>query len=342
MISGHISGLKSDSVYLYNTLTNKKEPSFVKDGNFSFTGKLDFPEMYQVYFDAEEDKFINLFLENSAISINGHIDSLDKILIAGSASNDEYLNYRKDTKTLRDEFKAADNLLSEAQDKMEYEKADSIQLVVDNAAHKILNKVFEYATANKGSAILPYITFMACMNAPDKVLADKIIDLHGPENKTNPRIAALNKMFADIVKTAVGSPASDFEMNTSEGKIISLHALKGKVVLLDFWASWCLPCIKGFPELKDIYKKYRGNKFEIIGFSIDKDKDAWQRVLNNKKLPWPQVVELKGPDGPTPGDYGIMFVPTSYLIDRKGKIAGMNLHGKKLTDKVEELLKEKN
>jgi thiol-disulfide isomerase/thioredoxin len=338
IINGHVDGLKSDSVYLYNTLSNKTEPAVVKEGNFFFAGKIDYPEMYQIYFDAKMSKWIGLFLENSRISVNGNIDFPDSIQIRGSSSNEEYIDYRKSSKQLRSEFRNTDKMFTEAQEKFDYDKADSLEVLNNIAAHRILENVYDYASNHQNSVIIPYITHIASFNAPDKILSNKIFDFLKSDARKNPRVTALDQMIADIVRTAVGSKGADFKMTAKDGKEIRLSAFHGKIVLLDFWASWCEPCIKSFPELEEVYKKYDRNKFEIIGFSIDKKNEEWEKALANYKMPWPQVVELNGPDGPAPKDYGIIFIPTTYLIDKGGKIAGVNLHGKKLINKIQELI----
>ena len=100
LIKGHVTGLKSDSVYLYNTLTNDLKSAVVHHGNFEFSGRLEFPEMYQVYFDKQLNTWIDLFLENAVITVSGEISSLQNILVRGSASNTEYLAWRKNTQGL--------------------------------------------------------------------------------------------------------------------------------------------------------------------------------------------------------------------------------------------------
>lgn len=339
-IIGHIEGLKSDSVYLYNTISNQMQGTAVNEGDFLITGKVIYPEMYQLYFDVALTKFKDLFLENSTITINGNIDSLENIQIKGSASNVEYLEYRDNTQKVRKDYYKLDSILSVAMDNLQYEMADSIELLATAAAHRVLECAYKYALEHKKSVILPYITYMSCLNAPDKSIANKMVDLIQPGQIKSARIDALNKMFADMERTSVGSVAPDFEMTGMNGRKIKLSSYRGKVVLLDFWASWCNPCIKGFPELEEVYKKFKNDKFEIIGFSIDKDKAAWEKSLAKYHLPWPQVVELNGAQTGAPKDYGILFIPATYLIDKDGKIAGKNLHGKKLLNRITPLINE--
>ena len=339
VIKGKIAGLKSDSVYLYSTLTNKMVATTVSNGSFTFTGHLDYPEMFQIYYNSHMDVFTNLFLENSIIKVTGFIDSVSKIKVEGSKSDIEFQEYRKSFKTLREQAHALDDALTDAQNKNDDSSADSIQLKFDSVSHLILEKVYGYAKTNPTSVLIPNLVANASLNAPDAALIEKIFHEMDQSLLKNPRVSETYKMLNDLKKTAVGIIATDFELKSSDEKIIKLSAYKGKIVLLDFWASWCQPCVQKFPELMQFYKDYNSSNFEIIGFSIDKNEDAWKKALAKYQLPWPQLVDFAGPDGATPKNYSIIFLPTNFLIDKEGKIAAKNIYGKKLADKIKELNK---
>jgi|GEM_PF-2139815 peroxiredoxin len=336
-IHGNIKNLRSDSVYLYNTLTNKIISAPVSNNRFLFIGEVFYPEMYQVYYDSKMNLFTNIFLENSEINLTGSLDSVKNIIVEGSRSQDEFLIYRNTTRPLSQKANFIDNAITEAQEKNNEETADILQTQFDSVSHLILEKAFSYAIEDRNSVILPYITFMASLNAPDSVFIEKIFNIMDKALLNNPRIEGIRNLLRDFQKTAIGKNAPDFEMKSFNGDVIKLSAYRSKIVLLDFWASWCQPCIEKFPELLEAQNKYGASNLQIISFSIDKNKEAWVKALNKYKLPWPQVVDLAGVDGPTPKDYGIIFIPTSLLIDKEGKIAAKNLRGRKLANKIEEL-----
>jgi thiol-disulfide isomerase/thioredoxin len=339
IIHGNIKNLRSDSVYLYNTLTSKITSAPVSNNKFSFAGQVFYPEMYQVYYDTKMNLFTNIFLENSEITLWGSIDSVKSIIVEGSKSQDEFLTYRNSIRPLSMKANLLDNAITEAQNKNNEEAADSLQALFDSVSHLILEQAFNYALANKNSVILPYITSMASLNAPDSIFIEKIFDVMDKSLINNPRIEGTRNLLRDFQKTAVGKNAPDFEIKSFNGGVIQLSAYKGKIVLLDFWASWCQPCIEMFPELLAVLKKYGTSNVQIISFSIDKSEEAWKKALIKYKLPWPQVVDLSGVDGTTPKNYGIIFIPTSLLIDKQGRIAAKNLRGKKLAGKISELSK---
>jgi thiol-disulfide isomerase/thioredoxin len=141
-------------------------------------------------------------------------------------------------------------------------------------------------------------------------------------------------------KTAIGFPAPDIALSDADGNIRKLSSLKGKVVLVDFWASWCGPCRKENPNVVAIYNKYHDKGFEIYSVSLDKDRDSWLKAIAKDNLLWPNhVSDLKYWKSEGAAIYGVSSIPYTVLIDRKGKIVAKRLRGEDLEKKIAELLK---
>lgn len=120
-----------------------------------------------------------------------------------------------------------------------------------------------------------------------------------------------------IKKSKMGESVADFTLNNAEGKPVSFKDLKGKYILIDFWASWCGPCKQSFPHMKEIYNKFKSDKFEIYSISIDKNKPDWIKELKVQQLPWVQSIDDKSIAHKF---FGVTAVPTTFLIGPDGKI----------------------
>ena len=135
-----------------------------------------------------------------------------------------------------------------------------------------------------------------------------------------------------------GRPAQEIELPTLKGDSLRLSALKGKVVLLDFWASWCGPCRASNHSLVKLYEKYKNKGFEIFSVSIDESRKEWERAIKRDRITWLQVNDNKGWYGKTPTSWNIYEIPTSFLIDKDGRLVAMDLEGKELEAMLKDLL----
>ncbi|MCC7501528.1 MAG: TlpA family protein disulfide reductase [Flavobacteriales bacterium] len=135
----------------------------------------------------------------------------------------------------------------------------------------------------------------------------------------------------------VGSEAPDFSQQDPNGKTIALSSLRGKVVLIDFWASWCKPCRMENPNVKRVYEKYHAKGFEILGVSLDRDKNSWMGAIQQDGLPWLHVSDLQFWNNAAAQQYGISSIPFTVLVDKDGKVIDKNLRGPALEAKLAEL-----
>ncbi|OON69500.1 hypothetical protein B0919_09510 [Hymenobacter sp. CRA2] len=150
---------------------------------------------------------------------------------------------------------------------------------------------------------------------------------------------SLVQTLEPLRKTAVGTVAPDIKLATPEGKTVSLSSLRGKYVLLDFWASWCGPCRQENPNVVRTYQQYKDKKFTVYGVSLDQDKGKWEKAIQADGLTWTHVSDLKGWQSAAGQAYGVQSIPMNFLLDPQGRIIAKNLRGEALTAKLASVLK---
>jgi len=156
-----------------------------------------------------------------------------------------------------------------------------------------------------------------------------------------------NVLIALIFIYSVHSATAQVKMETMapeitlpnvKDSIVNLSSFKGKIVLIDFWASWCAPCRAANPGVVKLYNKYKAKGFEVFGVSIDNKKQAWVKAIAQDKIKYTQVYDKAGWYSPVAEKYGVNQIPTSFLLDRTGKVIAIDLEGKELGNKLKELL----
>ena len=170
----------------------------------------------------------------------------------------------------------------------------------------------------------------------------ELIDGFTPALQNHPMMEQIKEYVAKKFLTEVGQPCIDFEQPTADGGSMTLLSVvqnpANKYTLLDFWASWCGPCMAEVPALKAAYDAYHAKGFEIFGVSLDNSKERWQEAIATKGLNWLHVSDLQGWQNAAAADYGVRSIPANYLIDAEGKIVATNLRGEELAEKLAELL----
>ena len=311
--------------------------AIVKGGAFSLKGTQDTAQVRYLTLHAPDHCALaaDFFLENGDIKADLREEGT---AITGTPNNDAYQAIRNQTnelnKQMADIYEAmADTALTDEQRQAKAEEMSAMQdKVVDvmkegirkNIANAVgvhlLKQNYYYMDVNELDPLMPQIPALYAQDEAIVRIKDNV-----------------EKMKA----TAVGQKFTDFEMQTPDGKPVKLsdYAGQGKVVLVDFWASWCGPCRREMPNLVDLYAKYKNKGFEIVGVSLDRDAESWQKGIKDLGITWPQMSDLKYWNCEGAKLYAVSSIPHTVLIGGDGTILARGLHGDELQEAVAGALK---
>lgn len=310
----------------------------VVNGMFKIAGApIAFPDMFNLNAKAKR-KGLTFFLENSKINITAKLDSLNRAIITGSKTQDE--------------FTAFSGIMNDHQKKMmeqvkSYQKAnqegDTAKMSASKRENTKLSKEMvslqtEFIKQHPESYVSPLVLGGLARNLKPEEVESLLNALH-PNVAKVPAIAEIKAGLIAQRAVAIGQKAPDFTLNDPDGVPVALSAKIGsKLLLIDFWAAWCAPCRAENPNVVKAYQEFHEKGFDILGVSLDRNKGEWLKAIADDKLNWTQVSDLKYFSCAAAKIYAVNSIPANFLLDEKGTIVARNLRGEALYNKVKELL----
>ncbi len=346
-IKGEIPGLEDGTMVRLSALDYDGlvdlDSTTVKDCKFTFKGKTDTAQVAVITFDfGESMRGCQLFLERGEIIVMVDLEKNNQ-LVAGTPNNDAFQKFYDDTDVFNEEADeledkirmtlAADGDASEFYAQMG-DLQERFTSVLAQSIEENANKLYGYQQLIENYSMFEPEVLMG--------LIEKLAPTFGQDMA----LLQLTAMTQAQLATSLGHPYIDFEAPILDKKDgyegtakLSDYVSKNKVVLLDFWASWCTPCLNEIPNLKAAYKKFHSKGFEIVSLSVDDGTEEWIRAVKNNGMNWVQMWNGEDMQNSAAVKYSVTAIPSTFLIDSEGTIIARNLRDKELEQALEDYFK---
>jgi len=351
-INGTVSGLQINTLYFtessfFNNVKPKVQKLVISDGKFSIMGA--FTEPVPVFLSTEPDYKKNPAMAKQFILDQGEISvtikgGLNDVVITGSMAQDDMQRLSLGQEPF---FEKLNQISKEAELKSQSGiSPDSIA-----AQYRIplrnVNKglvTYQRSFVKENPKAFPSLLLIPSIAGStfNFFEADSLLSSLSSviQNSSTGRLV---KDYIDSEKkTSVGAIAPEFALSDTSGKAIPLSSLKGKHVLLDFWAAWCGPCRQENPNVVNAYQQFKDKGFTVFGVSLDRDKKSWLAAIREDNLNWQHVSDLKYWSSEAAALYGVSSIPRNFLLDPDGRIIARDLRGPDLLDKLNQIFPTNN
>ena len=345
LIKGMINGVDTGTVYLHDDNSGRNINSARLDsGRFILSGKLTEPVKCTMAFNFNYDA-LPIFLENTKYVVAIQNTPFD-YTITGGRLQQQFMEYANIITGYFEGWDKIKRILAKESlwnDKENSQKIrDALDSTVSFLEEEIINKSLIFIKKNTDSYIAPrVISNILLLNKSYVSVANSYYEMLDKKIKFSSEGKYLKNWIDELESSPkIGDSLKSFKAkNKKNNEVFFLGPGKGKLVLLNFWASWCGPCIKEFPAMTKLYNKFKDKGFEIINISIDTDKQRWLKYITSTKLPWPQWIDAFHTDSSIARLFKIRSIPASYLIDENMKIIGIDLQENQLEEELIKLLK---
>ena len=352
-ILGTAKGIKDGAKVILQTQSEDGKSTvavdtvLVKNEKFEIKGKVDETTIHGLLVESTQG-MVSVILEKGTINVAVYKDSVFKSKVSGTFNNDEFGKFNtgiaKLQKSVQQKLAAYEiqnnEVMKTAKETNDTITMNKLRKGYGDIQNQLVNYSVDYSKKNP-KAYISLLIVQGLFNNPNYEFEDVKKQFNGLDadlKKLKPA-KKIQEMFDSVAATEIGKVAPNFKAKNPKGKEISLDDSKGKkATIVDFWASWCMPCRQENPNMTKLYKDFHEKGLNIIGVSLDNDSKDWITAIAVDQLLWPQVSNLKQWDDPIAKLYNVNTIPATFLLDEDGKIVAKNISGAELRKKVEELM----
>lgn len=339
-VKGKIEGIKSGRLYLLARVSENKVDTLgtarFKGADFVMKAHLAEPVMAQLVVEGYSGGFT--LLAEPGANYDALLKNGEGAYIRGGKLHDEWRGYISHSEEQRQRLDTLKKRSEQLRSENKFRSASAVNDTLRRLEQQISQETREFLARHDDVIAAHTMQENAVMKEAGLEESLKMYASLGEKARLTPSGRLMKGRIDRMSKTAQGRPAPDFTLPTPTGREVTLSKVKGKIKIIDFWASWCGPCRLNNPALKKAYETYHERGLEIIGVSLDDKLNRWTDALAKDGLPWINVSSLKGWGCPVARQYNITGVPAIFILDADNRIIATNLRGEQLMSFLEERL----